>query len=131
MFARLTRGMQLGRLTLHAWLALAAFDVVRLFGFAWIRELLRRRPTTGKFRFAAEEIVWCVEEACVWYMKRAHCLQRSAVTAWLLRAHGIDAEMVIGFRPLPFESHAWVEVAGDVINDRPQYQKAFKVIDRI
>jgi len=131
MFARLTRGLQLGRLTLHAWLALAAFDVVRLFGFAWIRELLRRRPTTGKFRFAAEEIVWCVEEACVWYVKRAHCLQRSAVTAWLLRAHGIDAEMVIGFRPLPFESHAWVEVAGDVINDRPQYQKAFKVIDRI
>ena len=131
MFARLTRGLQLGRLTLHAWLALAAFDVVRLFGFAWIRELLRRRPTTGKFRFAAEEIVWSVEEACVWYVKSAHCLQRSAVTAWLLRAHGIDAEMVIGFRPLPFESHAWVEVAGDVINDRPQYQKAFKVIDRI
>jgi hypothetical protein len=131
MFVTMTRGTQLARLTLQAWLALAAFDVVRLFGFAWIREVLRRRPTTGKFRFAAEEIVWSVEEACVWYVKRAHCLQRSAVTAWLLRAHGIDAEMVIGFRPLPFESHAWVEVAGDVVNDRPQYQKAFKVIDRI
>ena len=33
--------------------------------------------------------------------------------------------------PLPFESHAWVEVDGRVVNDRPQYQRAFTVLDRL
>jgi transglutaminase superfamily protein len=40
------------------------------------------------------------------------CLQRSAATTLLLRRHGWDAEMVIGAKLLPFQSHAWVEVNG-------------------
>jgi hypothetical protein len=128
---RVARVLRLARMTVYAWMALAAFDLVRPFGFAWIRERLRRRRVAAKFRVPADDIVWTVDEACVWYVKRAHCLQRSAVATWLLRAYGIDAEMVIGLRPLPFESHAWVEVGGRVVNDRPQYQRAFKVIDRI
>ena len=75
--------------------------------------------------------VWSVDEACVWYVKRAPCLQRSAVTACLLRRHGIRAEMVIGYRGLPFESHAWVEVDARIVNDRPQYQKFFTVLERL
>jgi hypothetical protein len=59
------------------------------------------------------------------------CLQRSMVATWLLRRHGIAAKMVIGCRPLPFESHAWVEVDGCVVNDRPQYQRAFRVLERL
>jgi hypothetical protein len=58
-------------------------------------------------------------------------LQRSVVATWLLRHHGWRAELVIGCRPLPFESHAWVEVDGQVVNDRPQYQKVFTVLDRL
>jgi hypothetical protein len=64
-------------------------------------------------------------------VKRAACLQRSAVATWLLRRHGVPAELVIGYRPLPFESHAWVEVDGQVVNDLPQYKKVFKVLDRL
>ena len=45
--------------------------------------------------------------------------------------HGIAAQTVIGCRPLPFESHAWVEVEGQIVNDRPQYQRAFQVLDRL
>ena len=41
------------------------------------------------------------------------------------------AQMVIGCRPLPFESHAWVEVDGRVVNDRQEYQRAFRVLDRL
>jgi hypothetical protein len=67
----------------------------------------------------------------VWYVKRAPCLQRSTVATWLLRRHGIPAEMVIGCRPLPFESHAWVEVGGLVVNDLPRYQRAFTVLCRL
>ncbi len=127
----LVRAVRLSRVTVHAWLLLAVFDLIRPLGFGWIRELLRRRRVSPRFLMPAALVVWTVEEACVWYFKRAYCLQRSAVTTWLLRAYGVDAEMVIGIRPLPFESHAWVEVAGQVVNDRPQYQRVFKVIDRI
>ena len=59
------------------------------------------------------------------------CLQRSWVTSLLLRRHGIPSQVVIGYRPVPLDSHAWVEVAGRVVNDRPQYQKFYQVPDRL
>lgn len=129
---QLSRGLRLAALTMQAWTALAAFDVARPAGFArlcdWLR---RRRPATRRSRALIEEIVWSVDEACVWYVKRAPCLQRSVVATWLLRRHGYAAETVIGCRPLPFESHAWVEVDGRVVNDLPQYQHAFTVLHRL
>jgi hypothetical protein len=124
--------VRLALLTLRAWLGLVAFDAARVAGFArlhaWLR---RRRPSRRRTSVSTEDVVWSVDEACVWYVKRAACLQRSFVATWLLRRHGIQAEMVIGCRPLPFESHAWVEVDGQVVNDRPQYQRAFRVLDRL
>jgi hypothetical protein len=120
-------------LTLQAWLGLAAFDLVMLAGFARAHERVRNcrvRPRLAS-RPTTEHIVWAVDEACVWYVKRAPCLQRSAVATRLLRRYGLQAELVIGYRPLPFESHAWVEVNGLVVNDRPQYQKYFAVLERL
>ncbi|HWW87418.1 MAG TPA: lasso peptide biosynthesis B2 protein [Vicinamibacterales bacterium] len=120
-------------LTVRAWFGLAAFDLVMLAGFARAHERVRRCRV--RRRLAAtpslEHIVWAVDEACVWYVKRAPCLQRSAVATRLLRRYGLPAELVIGYRPLPFESHAWVEVNGLVVNDRPQYQKHFAVLERL
>ena len=119
-------------LVVHAWIGLVLFDLARLAGFARIHHWLRRCDTSRRgSRSSMEDILWSVDEACVWYAKRAACLQRSVVATWLLRRHGIAAQMVIGCRPLPFESHAWVEVEGRVVNDRPQYQRAFRVLDRV
>ena len=118
--------------TMEAWTALAVFDLARPAGFARLCAWLhRRRPARRPPELSADDIVWCVDEACVWYVKRAACLQRSVVVTWMLRRHGIAAEMVIGCRPLPFESHAWVEVDGRVVNDLPQYQRAFTVLNRL
>jgi hypothetical protein len=118
---------------MRAWLALAAFDLALLAGFAQAHERVRAVPVNrrGHDAWLPENIIWAVDEACVWYVKRAPCLQRSAVTACLLRRHGVRAELVIGYRALPFESHAWVEVGGQVVNDRPQYQKFFTVLERL
>ncbi len=120
-------------LTVQAWLGLLAFDLALLAGFARVHDWLkRRRPRSRRAcRASADDVVWAVDEACVWYVKRAACLQRSVIATWLLRRDGVQAELVIGYRPLPFESHAWVEVAGRVVNDRPQYQKVFTVLDRL
>ena len=127
------RRVGLTLLTIQAWLALVVFDLLLLAGFARVHGSLRRLRANPRrrSRMTADDIVWSVDEACVWYVKRAACLQRSAVATYLLRRHGLAAELVIGCRPLPFESHAWVEIDGLVVNDRPQYQKAFTVLDRL
>ena len=65
-----------------------------------------------------------------WYPKQAMCLQRSAVTTCLLRSAGVQAEMIIGCQRLPFLAHAWVEVDGEVINDKAQVQLTHAVLDR-
>lgn len=111
---------------------LMVYDVVARMGFARTHALVAKFPV-AKRRTTEQStpgICDAVAEACVWYVKTTHCLQRSAVTTWLLRLHGVPAELVIGCRPVPVQSHAWVEVNGQVVNDRPQYQKFFRVLER-
>lgn len=114
-----------------AWLLL--FDVLAPQSFAAVHDVTRQRPVAK--RTPAPEVTArvcrAVEEACIWYFKRAYCLQRSTVTTWMLRRRGVAADLVIGVRPAPIDSHAWVEVGGQVVNDRPQYQKFFRVLDRL
>lgn len=71
-------------------------------------------------------ICTAVERACVWYPKKAVCLQRSAVTACLLKGAGIRAQMVVGARVMPMVSHAWVEVDGRVVNDHARVAKVYQ-----
>jgi hypothetical protein len=122
---------RLTRFTIEAWIGLAAFDVFRAAGFSRLHAWLRHRRVRSARPIATDDLVWAVDEACVWYFRRALCLQRSVVATWLLRRHGVAATLVIGCRSLPFESHAWVEVDGVVVNDRPQYPRMFTVLDRI
>ena len=74
------------------------------------------------------KICTAVERACVWYPKKTFCLQRSAVTACLLRSYGVPAQMKIGIRPLPLMAHAWVEVGGAVVNDWPGVPKFYSSV---
>lgn len=125
------RNVRLTLLTMQAWCGLVAFDLAWLAGFARAHQWLRSCRVKASRNAPVEDMVWAIDEACVWYLKRAACLQRSVVATWLLRRHGVRAELVIGYRPVPFESHAWVEVDGQVVNDRPQYKKFFAVLERL
>jgi hypothetical protein len=128
-----THALRLAALVGRAWIGLVVFDLARLAGFARMHEWIRTCAVANghRLRTTSDDVVWAVEEACVWYVKRAACLQRSAIATWLLRRQGFHAELVIGFRPVPFESHAWVEIDGQVVNDRPQYQNVFTVLERL
>jgi hypothetical protein len=114
-------------------MALVLFDLLSLLGFKVVHAAVRRCPVVPRTApdGTVARICGAVDEACVWYVKRAYCLQRSAVATWLLRGHGVPARLVIGYRPVPIDSHAWVEVDGKVVNDRPQYQKFFRVLDTL
>jgi hypothetical protein len=127
----LRRIVVLTRLTIEAWIGLAVFDLLRAAGFARLHAWLRRLRVRPPGHVTPSDAVWAIDEACVWYVKRAACLQRSVVATWLMRRHGVPATLVIGCRSLPFESHAWVEVDGAVVNDRAQYPRVFTVLDRI
>ncbi len=77
-----------------------------------------------------ERICAAVDMACIWYWKEVLCLQRSAATACLLKRYGIAAQMVIGAQQMPFRAHAWVEVDGRVVNDKPYTPEMYAVLDR-
>jgi prolyl oligopeptidase len=77
-----------------------------------------------------QRVCRAVNHACIWYPKRALCLQRSFVTTYLLRTNGVAAHMVLGAQKLPFKAHAWVEVDGRAINERTDVQATYAVWDR-
>jgi hypothetical protein len=120
-------------LVLKAYLQLIYFDLYLARGnFSTLYDKLRRYPTGNKTVFvdAIERICSAADMACIWYWKEALCLQRSAATACLLKRYGIPAQMVIGAQQMPFKAHAWVEVDGRVVNDKPYVPEIYAVLDR-
>jgi len=119
-------------LFLRALVMLLAYDFLnRVCPFQTIYSMVKHwkvahRPTPN----AEERVCRAVNYACVWYPKQALCLQRSFVTTFLLRKHGIPAEMVLGAQKLPFKAHAWVEVDGNVVNERSNVQATYAIWDR-
>ena len=84
------------------------------------RQSIAARPTNQELEKA---ICDAVHLATCFYWKPVLCLQRAVCTVRLLRRHGIFARLVIGYRPSPFFSHAWVEVDGRVVYGSAAYQK--------
>ena len=116
-----------------ALLGLLAFDVLG-FGrnFPKMHRFVSRwrvSPRTAP-RDGVDRVCEAINYACVWYPKRALCLQRSAVTTCLLRTCGVPAKMVIGSQNLPFKAHAWTEVNGRAINERRDVLKIYGVWER-
>jgi transglutaminase superfamily protein/coenzyme PQQ synthesis protein D (PqqD) len=113
-----------------ALLGLAAFDVVlSLFSLKSLCSLVKRWPikaTTTADTQAIGKICKAIEKACVWYPRKALCLQRSAITTCLLRRAGIPARLTIGARPMPLLAHAWVEVGGSAVNDWPRVKSFYQ-----
>jgi hypothetical protein len=120
-------------LVAQAFAGLIVYDLLSASaGFKRLHAVVKaRRPATRERKHSIDRICRAVAEACVWYPRRAMCLERSWVATLLLRRYGFPAELVIGYRPIPIDSHAWVEVDGRVVNDRPQYQKFYRVLDRL
>jgi hypothetical protein len=119
---------------LESWLLLLYFEfVMRFRPFKTLYGIVRhaQRPMTNTDALVSStELCHAVDLACVFYFKRVLCLQRSAATTLLLRRHGWNAEMVIGAQILPFKSHAWVEVKGIVVNDKPYMLDLYQVLER-
>lgn len=119
-------------LFVRALFALLAYDLLSTVCrfqtlYSWVK---RWRVAASAEPDAVDRVCTAVNYACVWYPKQALCLQRSFVTTYLLRKHGVPAQMVLGAQKLPFKAHAWVEVDGRAINERSNVQTTYAVWDR-
>jgi hypothetical protein len=99
--------------------------VLALLGSGRILSQLKRQFISAQPAGAGLEKTICdaVLLATCFYWKPVLCLQRAVCTVRLLRQYGINARLVIGYRPSPFFSHAWVEVDGRVVYGSAAYQK--------
>ena len=108
----------------------AIYEIVRyevilsLLGSGRILQQLKRQSIRATAVSAELEKTICdaVLLATCFYWKPVLCLQRAVCTVRLLRKYGICARLVIGYRPSPFFSHAWVEVNGRVVYGSSAYQ---------
>jgi hypothetical protein len=120
-------------LVLKAYLKLIYFDLYLARGnFAALYDKVRNY-SLAKMEPAPDDvkrICDAVDIACIWYWKEALCLQRSSATACLLKQYGVRAQMVIGAQQMPFKAHTWVEVDGQVVNDKPYTPEMYGVLDR-
>jgi len=100
--------------------------------FAAIYERVRNTPVRVPVRetVTADQICRAVDLASALYFKQARCLQRSAATACLLKKSGFPAEMVVGVQQIPFLAHAWVELHGRVVNDKPYMSEIYRILSR-
>ena len=120
-------------LVLKAYWKLIYFDLYLARGsFSALYKKVRNYPLRKQSPSpeAIERICYAVDMACIWYWKEVLCLQRSAATACLLKKFGVPAQMVIGAQQMPFKAHAWVEVDGRVVNDKPYMHEMYAVLDR-
>jgi hypothetical protein len=107
-------------------LLLSVTSLDRLFSMLKVRPSNKLNTTaTGLLTTAVCD---AVKTASIWYPRKALCLQRSAITTYLLRRKGVAAHLVIGARPLPFLVHAWVEVDGQVVNDFPRVRDFYQTL---
>jgi len=114
------------RLVVRALYEIARYEVVlSLLGSGRILSQLKRQSVSIQSNSPELEKTICdaVLLATCFYWKPVLCLQRAICTVRLLRRHGIHARLVIGYRPSPFFSHAWVEVDGRVLYGSAAYQK--------
>ena len=112
-------------LLIRALYELARYEVIlSLRGSGRILSQLKRQSISIKSSAESEKTICdAVLLATCFYWKPVLCLQRAVCTVRLLRRHGIHARLVIGYRPSPFFSHAWVEVDGRVVYGSAAYQK--------
>jgi hypothetical protein len=121
------------RLMAESYLLLLWTEFIMLFVNlkALHRQLQRREPRNSSADRChhVDGICRAMDVACAFYPKQVLCLQRSVATTLLLRRYGIRAEMLIGAQLLPFKSHAWVEVDGTVVNDKPYMREIYRVLE--
>jgi len=120
-------------LVFESWFTLLFVDLLlRLCGFKALHRLLHRQRVgqINKYGQSSDELSHATDLACAFYFRRVSPLERSAAAALLLRRHGWPADLILGLQILPYESYAWVEIGGRIVNDQPNLPEIYQVLER-
>jgi hypothetical protein len=120
-------------LVIESWLMLLFVDwTLHLRGFNALHRLLQKRKVkqVRKRGQPSEALSHAMDRACVFYFRQVSPLERSAAEALLLRRHGWPADLILGVQIFPYESYAWVEVEGRIVNDQPNLLEVYEVLER-
>ena len=126
-------GFSFAILVAWAWIELLRHDLTmktRGFARAWSRLEATRTRASREMSDGGQAALDAIDWATTFYPKRVMCLQRSLVTARILRKCGFPANVAIGYRAAPFFSHAWVEVGDRGVNDEPAYRQRLNILLR-
>jgi hypothetical protein len=115
-----------------AWLTLVEIGL-RTVGFQRLMDHARmgstspRPPESPRAHGRAHRCAHWIDVAARHHLVNARCLQRSVALHRWLRCESLPSELRIGVRKQGDElkAHAWVELSGCVINDRPEAVAAF------
>ncbi len=91
------------------------------------------RSVPGEVLDHAQRYARFIALAARYHVVSAQCLQRALVLHYWLRHDGIPSELRIGVRKEAGElkAHAWVEVAGRLVNEHPASVAAFTPLSGI
>jgi hypothetical protein len=120
----------------HAWwLLLVARLSVAFFGWAaTIRAWERRYPQPGSNvrvdTAALEQIDATVRDTAARSLLHHECKERALACLALTRAHGMQADLIIGLMYAPLAAHVWVECGPRIISDLPEHCRAYEEVTR-
>jgi hypothetical protein len=124
-------------LLLAAGVLLVGVDLaLRALPLARVQRLLSRLAGDGGRAAAVstERLAAIVHLAARALPTHPNCLRRSVALWWLLLRRGTRSEIRIGVRRVPDAAtpdfHAWVEIDGCVVNDRPDLRDSYAVFER-
>jgi len=111
---------------------------LRIRGFQWVERRVERgaqtsRPVLHDDVRRARRYARSIETAARQHVVHAECLHRSLVLQAWLRREFLPSTLQIGVRKLNGElkAHAWVELAGQVVNDEPSAVAPFAVLSSV
>jgi hypothetical protein len=123
------------RLLVRAFVDLVVVDVeLRALGFSRLLRRIEAGESAGRRvppspdPIRARHYARWIEAAARYHVLRPHCLQRSLVLHRWLRHEGLPSALRIGVLKdgAALKAHAWVELAGQVVNDRSTSVAAFR-----
>jgi hypothetical protein len=76
-----------------------------------------------------ERVARGVVTAAVFCPGRVECLEQSMALYYLLRRHGVAADLRFGVRTMPFAAHAWVMHGGVPVNEELEQLRQFAVFE--
>jgi hypothetical protein len=91
----------------------------------------RRGGRSRQVRAALGATVAVRAATLLYFRKQKDCLPKSLAAFCMLRMLWIDATFVIGIKRFPFAGHAWVECAGQLIDDTRERVTKYKVLSTV